>query len=41
VLYVAEADDGRIIVVDGLQRLSTFRRFLDNKLKLSFAKNED
>jgi len=41
VLYVAEADDGRIIVVDGLQRLSTFRRFLDNKLKLSFARNED
>lgn len=41
VLYVAEAIDGRIIVVDGLQRLSTFRRFLDNKLKLSFAKNDD
>lgn len=41
VLYVAEAADGRIIVVDGLQRLSTFRRFLDNQLKLSFAGNED
>ena len=41
VLYVAEADDGRIIVVDGLQRLSTFRDFLDNKLKLSFPRNED
>lgn len=41
VLYVAEAEDGRIIVVDGLQRLSTFRRFLDNKLKLSFTRNED
>jgi transcriptional regulator with XRE-family HTH domain len=41
VLYVAEADDGRIVVVDGLQRLSTFRRFLDNKLKLSFTRNED
>jgi transcriptional regulator with XRE-family HTH domain len=41
VLYVAEAEDGRIIVVDGLQRLSTFRRFLENKLKLSFARVED
>ena len=35
VLYVAEGEDGRIIVVDGLQRLSTFVRFIDNKLKLS------
>jgi hypothetical protein len=41
VLYVAEATDGRIIVVDGLQRLSTFRRFLDNKLKLTFSKSDD
>ena len=38
VLYVAEDKDGMIIVVDGLQRLSTFRRFLDNELKLSFSK---
>lgn len=35
VFYVAEAPDGRVAVVDGLQRLSTFRRFLDNKLKLT------
>jgi DNA-binding XRE family transcriptional regulator len=41
VLYVAEAEDGRIVVVDGLQRLSTFRRFLDDKLRLSFAKAEE
>jgi transcriptional regulator with XRE-family HTH domain len=41
VIYVAEAEDGRIVVVDGLQRLSTFRRFLDDKLKLSFAKAEE
>ena len=41
VLYVAEAEDGRIVVVDGLQRLSTFRRYLDNKLKLSFARAEE
>jgi hypothetical protein len=34
VFYVAEADDGRIIVVDGLQRLTTFARFLGNDLKL-------
>lgn len=41
VLYVAEATDGRIVVVDGLQRLSTFQRFLDNKLRLSFAKADE
>ncbi len=40
VFYVAEAEDGRIVVVDGLQRLSTFRRYLDNELKLSFATAE-
>jgi hypothetical protein len=34
VFYVAEARDGRIIVVDGLQRLTTFARFLANELKL-------
>lgn len=34
VFYVAEADDGRIIVVDGLQRLTTFSRFLSNRLRL-------
>jgi hypothetical protein len=35
VFYVAEAQDGRVAVVDGLQRLSSFRRFLDDKLKLT------
>src|SRR5438552_2632908 len=35
VFYVAEAKDGRIIVVDGLQRLTTFARFLGNELKLT------
>lgn len=35
VLYVAEGDDGRITVVDGLQRLSTFQAFLKNKLRLT------
>lgn len=35
VLYVAEGDDGRISVVDGLQRLGTFTRFLNDKLTLT------
>jgi hypothetical protein len=35
VFYVAEARDGRVIVVDGLQRLTTFARFLGNELKLT------
>lgn len=42
VFYVAEAPDGRIIVVDGLQRLTTFARFLGNQLKLvGLASGED
>ena len=35
VLYVAEGEDGRISVVDGLQRLGTFSRFLNDKLILT------
>ena len=41
VFYVAEAPDGRIIVVDGLQRLSTFDRYLNDEFKLAFSKSED
>lgn len=42
VFYVAEAPDGRIIVVDGLQRLTTFVRFLSNQLRLTgLASGED
>jgi hypothetical protein len=41
VFYVAEGADGRIVVVDGLQRLNTFLRFLDNKFKLKFERTED
>lgn len=42
VFYVAEAPDGRIIVVDGLQRLTTFARFLGNQFKLiGLASGED
>ncbi len=35
VLYVAQGTDGRIVVVDGLQRLTTFARFLNDKLSLT------
>lgn len=42
VFYVAEGADGRIIVVDGLQRLTTFSRFLNNQLRLvGLASGED
>ncbi len=41
VLYLAENDDGKIVVVDGLQRLSTFLRFLTNKLKLHLPDRAD
>lgn len=34
VFYVAAMPDGRVAVVDGLQRLSTFARFLHDELKL-------
>lgn len=34
VFYLAENDEGKVIVVDGLQRLSTLQRFLKNELVL-------
>jgi hypothetical protein len=34
VLYLAEDDEGRYVVVDGLQRLTTFQRFLAGELAL-------
>ena len=34
VFYLAEDEEGRMVVVDGLQRLSTFRRFVSNELIL-------
>lgn len=34
VLYLAEDQEGRMVVVDGLQRLSTFRRFTSDGLGL-------
>lgn len=35
VFYLAEDEEGRMIVVDGLQRLTTFQRFTENQLTLS------
>ena len=40
VLYLAEDEQGRMIVVDGLQRLSTFKRFVDNDLKLNLPERD-
>jgi hypothetical protein len=34
VFYLAEDDLGRMVVVDGLQRLTTFQRFVGNELQL-------
>ena len=34
VFYMAEDDEGRMVVVDGLQRLCTFQRFVKGDLKL-------
>lgn len=34
VFYLAEDDQGRLVVVDGLQRLTTFKRFVNNNLSL-------
>ncbi len=34
VFYLAEDKEGKMVVVDGLQRLSTFQRFIKNELRL-------
>ena len=41
VFYMAEDDEGRMIVVDGLQRLSTFHRFLKNELSLDLPDRDE
>ena len=41
VFYLAEDQEGKMIVVDGLQRLSTFQRFLQDNLKLRLPDRED
>ena len=40
VFYLAENPDGRLVVVDGLQRLTTFERFLTNAFKLNLRSDE-
>ncbi|MEE1069428.1 MAG: DUF262 domain-containing protein [Paludibacteraceae bacterium] len=34
-LYLSQYDDGRLTIVDGLQRITTVQRFLDNQLTLT------
>lgn len=41
VFYLAEDDMGRSVVVDGLQRLTTFERFVSNKLKLMLPEHDE
>ena len=41
VFYLAEDDKGRMVVVDGLQRLSTFHRFVKDDLKLQLPDREE
>jgi len=41
VFYLAEDDQGRMIVVDGLQRLSTFQRFVNNELRLKLRDQKE
>ena len=41
VFYTAEDREGRMIVVDGLQRLSTFQRFLNNQSTLKLPDREE
>ena len=41
VFYLAEDKEGRMVVVDGLQRLSTFRRFVNNELRLKLPDQPD
>lgn len=41
VFYLAEDERGRMIVVDGLQRLSTFQRFFNNELLLRLPEQSE
>lgn len=40
-IYLAENKDGKSVVVDGLQRLSTFYRFVENDLRLNLPNRPD
>ena len=41
VFYLAEDEEGRMVVVDGLQRLTTFQRFLNGDLKLNLPGRDE
>ena len=41
VFYLAENDDGKMVVVDGLQRLSTFDNFLSGGLRLKLRERPE
>lgn len=41
VFYLAENPKGQMIVVDGLQRLSTFQRFVNNELQLKLPDQKE
>lgn len=41
VFYLAEDEQGRMVVVDGLQRLFTFERFVNNKLRLKLPDQKE
>ena len=41
VFYLSEDDEGRMVVVDGLQRLSTFSQFVEDKLKLQLPDRDE
>ena len=41
VFYLAEDNQGRMVVVDGLQRLTTFQRFVNNELQLQLPERTD
>jgi len=41
VFYLAEDDQGKMIIVDGLQRLSTFYRFLKDESRLKLPEREE
>jgi len=41
VLYLAEDTKGKMIVVDGLQRLRTFERFVNNRFKLRLKEQKE
>ena len=41
VFYVAEDEEGRIIVVDGLQRLTTFYRYIEDRFALKGLESAD